>query len=157
MWIWRLIVHRGPPRGFEEQGNKVIYFRGTREQKSKTEGNRGTKAILGNREHRKSRFWFWEQGKTPIFFQENKPGTGTPPPPTHTHPTVTTSFLYIYGSLKGRTKTSARIFTNENLLLHFTVFKWCSVFFSVDWAWTYSCGYLHYVFIEMTEIWNCFS
>ena len=26
------------------------------EQKSKTEGNRGTKAILGNREHSKSRF-----------------------------------------------------------------------------------------------------
>ena len=42
------------PRGVE-QGNKVIYFRGTREQKSKTEVNRGTKAILGNREHRKSR------------------------------------------------------------------------------------------------------
>ena len=35
---------------------KAIYFRGTREQKSKTESNRGTKAILGNREHRKSRF-----------------------------------------------------------------------------------------------------
>ena len=36
-------------------GNKVIriYLRGTREQKSKTEENRGTKAILGNREHRK--------------------------------------------------------------------------------------------------------
>ena len=39
-----------------EQWNKAIYFRGIREQKSKTEGNRGTKGILGNREHRKSRF-----------------------------------------------------------------------------------------------------
>ena len=38
--------------GFGEQGNKAIYFRGTREQKSKTEGNRGTKAIFGNKEHR---------------------------------------------------------------------------------------------------------
>ena len=41
---------------FGEQGNKAIYFRGTREQKSKTEGNRGTKVMSGNREHRKSRF-----------------------------------------------------------------------------------------------------
>ena len=44
----------GPPRGLGEQGNKALYFRGTRKQKSKTEGIRGTKAILGNREHRKS-------------------------------------------------------------------------------------------------------
>ena len=34
-----------------EQGNKGIYFRGTREQMSKDEGNRGTKAISGNKEH----------------------------------------------------------------------------------------------------------
>ena len=34
--------------GVYGNGNKAIYFRGTREQKSKTEGNRGTKAILGN-------------------------------------------------------------------------------------------------------------
>ena len=45
---------RPSPRGFGEQGNKAIYFRRTREQKSNTEGNRYTKAILGNREHRKS-------------------------------------------------------------------------------------------------------
>ena len=63
----------GPPRGFGEQGNKAIYFRGTREQKSQTEGSRGTKAILGNREHRNQNFDFGEQGKMPIFFfQENK-------------------------------------------------------------------------------------
>ena len=42
--------------GLGEQGNKAIYFTGTREQKSKTEGNRVTKAILGNWEHKKSRF-----------------------------------------------------------------------------------------------------
>ena len=41
------------PGFFEEHGNKAIYFRGTREQKSKTEGNTGTKTILGNREPRK--------------------------------------------------------------------------------------------------------
>ena len=35
------------------RGIRPFYFRGTREQKSKAEGNRGTKAILGNREHRK--------------------------------------------------------------------------------------------------------
>ena len=48
--------HGGPPRGFGEQGNKGIYFREIREQMSKNEGKRGTKAILGNGEHKKSRF-----------------------------------------------------------------------------------------------------
>ena len=54
---------RDPPRGFGEQGNKSIYFRGTREQTSKNEEKRGTKATLGNREHRISRFWFWATGE----------------------------------------------------------------------------------------------
>ena len=71
----------GPPRGLGEQGRKVIYFRGTREQKSKTEGNRGTKAVLGNREHRKSRFWFWKKRKNAVEPWEQVP----PPPPPHTH------------------------------------------------------------------------
>ena len=78
-------IHWGPPRGFGEQGNKAIYFRGTREQKSKTIGNRGTKAILGNREHRKSRFWFWGTRENTDFFQWNK-GRGIPPPPLPPHP-----------------------------------------------------------------------
>ena len=39
-----------------KQGNKVIYFRGTKEPKSKTDENRGSKAIWGNKEHNKSRF-----------------------------------------------------------------------------------------------------
>ena len=55
----------GPPRGFGEQGNKAIYIRDTREQKSKTEGN---KCNFGNREHRKSRFRFWETRENAIFF-----------------------------------------------------------------------------------------
>ena len=42
-----------PPRGFADQRN-IIYFRGTRGN-SINEENRGTKAVLGNREHRKSR------------------------------------------------------------------------------------------------------
>ena len=45
-----------PSQEFGEQVNKGIYFMGTREQRSKNEGNMGTKAVLGNREHRKSRF-----------------------------------------------------------------------------------------------------
>ena len=53
----------GPPRGFGEQGNKAIYFRGTREQKSKTEGNRETK------EHRRSRFWSWGTRENADFFR----------------------------------------------------------------------------------------
>ena len=62
--------------GFGEQGNKAIYFSGTREQTSKTEGNRGTKAILGNKNIGNQDFDFGEQGKMPIF-QGNK-GTDTP-------------------------------------------------------------------------------
>ena len=68
----------GPPKGFGEQGNKAYYFRGTKGQKSKTEGNRGTKAILGNREHGKSRFWFWGTRENADFFQGSQ-GRGTPP------------------------------------------------------------------------------
>ena len=55
----------GHPRGLGEQGNKVMPFilreQGKKSIKSiKLKGTReGTKAILGNREHRKSRFWFW--------------------------------------------------------------------------------------------------
>ena len=63
----------------------VLGNRGTRayfsgEQRSKNKGNRGTKAILGNREHRKSTFCFWGTGDKGHLFQENK-GTGTPPLP----------------------------------------------------------------------------
>ena len=45
--------------------NKGIYFRGTREQRSKNEGNRRTKAISENLEQRKSRF---EEGNKKIYF-----------------------------------------------------------------------------------------
>ena len=38
------------------QGNKGIYFRETGEQRLNFEGNRGTKAILGNRIHKKTNF-----------------------------------------------------------------------------------------------------
>ena len=44
--------------GFGEQGNKGIYFRGTGEQRPNFEGNRGTKTILRNREHKKTIFQF---------------------------------------------------------------------------------------------------
>ena len=66
----------GPPRGFGEQGNNAIYFGGTREQKPKTEGNRGTKPVLGNREHRNQDFDLGEQGKMPIFSDEPTPWEG---------------------------------------------------------------------------------
>ena len=50
-----------PSQGFWEQGNKAIYFRGTREQKPKTEGNRGTKAQDVD---------FGEQGKMDCLLSE---------------------------------------------------------------------------------------
>ena len=42
--------------GFGEQGKQGIYFRGTGEQRPNFEGNRETKTILGNREHKKTNF-----------------------------------------------------------------------------------------------------
>ena len=61
--------------GFGEQGNKGNFFR---EQRPKHKANRGTQAILGNREHRKSRFCFLgNTGTRPIFFREQ--GSRYPP------------------------------------------------------------------------------
>ena len=39
-------------------GKRGIYFRGTWEQRPNFEGNRGTKTILGNREHKTTNFRF---------------------------------------------------------------------------------------------------
>ena len=69
-----------PSQGFWRTGKKGIYFRGTGEQRPNFEGNRGTKTILGNREHKKI-FDFWGTGEQVNLFQGNK-GTGTPPPHT---------------------------------------------------------------------------
>ena len=44
---------------------------------SNFEGNRGTKTILGNREHKKTNLDFWGTGEQANLFQGNK-GTGTP-------------------------------------------------------------------------------
>ena len=41
----------------------------SREQRPKTQRNRETKAILGNREHRKSNVDFGEQGNKAIYFR----------------------------------------------------------------------------------------
>ena len=46
--------YRGLARGLGEQGEKDIYFRGRGEQRPSFEGNKGTKTIVGNREHKKS-------------------------------------------------------------------------------------------------------
>ena len=58
--------------GLGEQRNKAIYFRGTREQKSKTEGNRGTKAIRRTGNIENQIFDFGKQGKMPFFFRGTK-------------------------------------------------------------------------------------
>ena len=57
-------------------GNRGIrpFISGEQGNKSITERNRGTKAVLSNQD-----FDFGEQMKLPIFFQGNK-GTGTPSP-----------------------------------------------------------------------------
>ena len=58
--------------GLGEQGNKCIYFRGTMEHRFINEGNRGTKAGLGNKEHMRSRFWFSGTGEKSDSFQGNE-------------------------------------------------------------------------------------
>ena len=65
-----------PYQGFGGTGVKGIYFRGTGEQRPNFEGSRGTKTILGNREHKKQIFEFWRTGEQANVFQGNK-GTGT--------------------------------------------------------------------------------
>ena len=55
---------------FRGTGEKGIYFRGTGKQRPNFEGNMGTKTILGNREHKKTKFrFFGEQGNKPIYFR----------------------------------------------------------------------------------------
>ena len=71
-----------PSRGYWEHGNNVIYFRGG-EHKSKNEGNRGANVILGSREHRKLKSWFWGTRENAKIFQGHK-GRGTSP--AHTPP-----------------------------------------------------------------------
>ena len=113
----------GLSRGFREQGNKVICFRGTREQKSKTEGNRGTNANLGNGEHRKSRFWFWEQRKMPIFSEEQ--GNRYPPTP-HPHLSPPGRALSIFRNVQVRL-ISKRV-TAQYVSVGWKAY-WCTPFF----------------------------
>ena len=53
-----------------EQGKEGLYFR-EQEQRPTFEGNRKTKTILGNREHKKTivYFIFGEQGNQSIYFR----------------------------------------------------------------------------------------
>ena len=134
---------RGPPGGFGEQGNKGIYFRGTGEQRPNFEGNRGTKAILGNREHRKQIFNFWGTGEQANLFQGNK-GTGTPPgraslssdPTLHL---ISHHFCYIISDPPYMYEGHSRI--NDNEVISRKVLL-CSVLFIMpyeDTYITYSC------------------
>ena len=71
----------GPPRGLGEQGKQGIYFRGTWEQRPSFEGNRGTKTILGNREHKKTNFRFLGNRGTSQFISGEQGNRYPPPPP----------------------------------------------------------------------------
>ena len=59
-------------QGCGEQGKGGIYFRETIEQRSKTEGKRGTKALLGKGEHGKSWFWFGGNRRAERFISAGK-------------------------------------------------------------------------------------
>ena len=68
-----------PSQGFGEQGKKGIYFRRTGEPRPNFEGNRGTKTILGNMEHKKTNFRFLGNRGTSQFIsgeQGNRYPTG---------------------------------------------------------------------------------
>ena len=63
-------------------GEMGIYFRGTGEQMPTFEGNRGTKTILGNREHKKTNFQFLGNRGTSQFIsgeQGDRNPLGGPP------------------------------------------------------------------------------
>ena len=68
-------------RGFGEQGEKGIYFRGTWEQMPHFKGNRGTKTILGNRDHKKTNFRFLGNRGTSQFISGGTREQVPPPPP----------------------------------------------------------------------------
>ena len=56
-----------------------IYFRGIGEQRPKFEVKRGTKTILGNREHKKNKFSiFGEHGNKPIYLRGTREQVGGP-------------------------------------------------------------------------------
>ena len=61
-----------PYKGFWEQGKKGIYFSETGEQRQKVLVNRGTKTILGNREHKKTNFRFLGNRGTSQFISEEQ-------------------------------------------------------------------------------------
>ena len=65
---------------FRGTGENGIYFRGTWEQRSNFEGDRGTKTILGNREHKKTNFRFLGNRGTSQFISGEQ-GNRYPPPP----------------------------------------------------------------------------
>ena len=69
-----------PSKGFlGTQGKKGIYFRRTGEQRPNFDGNRGTKTILGNREHKKTaHFQFFGNMGTSQFISGEQ-GTRYPP------------------------------------------------------------------------------
>ena len=68
------------PGFFLEQGNKAIHFSGTREQESKTEGNRGEqRQFWGTGNIENQNFDFGEQEKMSIFSGEQR--NRYPPPP----------------------------------------------------------------------------
>ena len=55
-----------PSKGFWGSGENGIYFG---EQGNKGQSLRDTKTLLGNKEHKKFNFRFWEQGNKPIYFR----------------------------------------------------------------------------------------
>ena len=68
-----------PSKGIWRTREIDIYFRETGEQRPKFEGYRGTKTILGNREHKKTFFLILGgKGNKPIYFR----GTREQVPPS---------------------------------------------------------------------------
>ena len=60
---------------------KGYLFRGTGEQRSNFEGNRGTKTILGNMKHKKTNFRFLGNRGTSQFISGEQGNRYPPPPP----------------------------------------------------------------------------
>ena len=73
-----VFVSEALPGVFREQGTQGIFFRRTGEKRPNFKGNRGTKTILGNREHKKTNFRFFGNRGTSQFISGEQ-GNRYPP------------------------------------------------------------------------------
>ena len=86
-------THMRPSKEFLLIGEKDIYFRRSEE---KGQNLRGTKAIFGNRKHKKTNFLFGGKRKKPIYFRGTRKQVPHPLPERALHIAKATLFHLSY-------------------------------------------------------------